>query len=133
MIFRNAPFTVLAIVLLSGCVNTRPLGQASQLAVEQRVTLIERAKYMYIYYVDDNHRGYGSVEKFQITPGVHTVTFTGMTNGYMVGTTSAKMKLTYNFAPGHTYMIRDAASGGPFAVQIIDQATGAELHPQSGT
>lgn len=120
---------IVAIMCLSsGCVSTRSLGEISQIKAEQRVTLIEKAKHVGIYKVDDNHRGYGFVERFQIAPGTHTITFQGFTKGYAV-TTYVEMKRAYNFAPGRTYVIQDMPTAGPFAVWIMDEATGVELSP----
>ena len=132
MIHRYALTAMISAVLLTGCVSTRPLGNASQVATEQRVTLVEKAKRMGIYKVDDNHRGYGFVKRFQIAPGTHTITFTGMTTGYAIGTTIAEFSHSYNFLPGHTYIIQDASAGGAFGVQIVDAATDDELRPLGG-
>jgi hypothetical protein len=125
-------FAIVAIFLTSslfGCVAVRPLGEANQLAVEKRVTLIQKSTHISIYKVGESHRGYGHVESFQISPGVHTITFVGSTSGYAIGTTIAEVKRTYDFVEGKTYVVQNAPLGGAFAVQIINQATGEELVP----
>jgi len=69
--------TSLLALLMTGCVSTRPLGDAISLPIDQRVTLIVQGPRIFLYKVDSNHRGYGAVESFQISPGLHTITFSG--------------------------------------------------------
>jgi len=129
MSFRPFLGLGLSAVLLSGCVSVRPLIGAEQVPVDQRVTLVPKSKWVGTSKVDGENRGYGVVGKFEIRPGLHRITYTGMTNGYMVGTTIVDFERSYDFQPGHTYEIRNAPTGGPFAVQVVDQQTNVELVP----
>lgn len=113
---------------LCGCVSSRPMVGAERIPPEQRVTIIKAPRTnVGIYKIDDEHRGYGFVERFEITPGVHEVTFTGGTTntlGIIVGQGAFKFK----FEPGRTYIIETPAPGS-FSVSLIDQKTGVALTP----
>ena len=124
--------TSLLAFLITGCVSTRPLGDATRLPEAQRVTIIVQGPHISLYKVDSDHRGYGIVDSFQISPGLHTITFSGSLPHGVNSVMSVDAKYSYSFEEGQTYVVADAPEGSPAVVRIINQKSGQELAPRAG-